>query len=868
MTPRSAKTVNTEKVDTEHRRRVSDVAEGEAGRASALRQHHAALRAENSVTSAGSSTDTNLTELLDIAVPSFCDWCEINLVEPEGALRVFGVRNRDCSHESDVQEARECCSQAVSSQVPDLPVITRRVLEHGQTEKWSAHDGELPCCCVVGMRVNDQVFATVAFVVNESRAGFGLLEMEAAQDVVWATAAAIERVQLLHNAREAVRHTQRVASQLHQLIAASITVAGLRSEQEILLSLASSTRGVFGADSAVVTLETGPSAPLWGVADRGQKPICVTPGGGESTREIPHSLAGSSSPWQENGWLIAPILERRDLARGVVAIRRESSSQFGSEDQEVLTLLAQMASTALGAVQLSRTIQLSETRWRILVETAPIGIVEIDSESRVSWWNRGAARIFAWPDFDEPSRSDQVLFPQYIIGDLDALWADVQSGRFASGRELGDVEIRGRRRNLTASAVLLPSAGGGKRSILALIDDVTNHRELKSELRHAHQMETRGQVASSVAHDFNNLLTLISGYAEILSSGDGLDERASQMVREIQATAARASTLTEQLQSIGRTRAPEPVVLNPESAISSIGDVLERILGSDIAVQWSFAEEVGNVRVDADQFEQMVLNLALNARDAMPDGGQLSISVTPHSIDADEAHARNVTSGNYVHMSVADTGMGMDEETRERCFEPLFTTKGPFEGTGLGLAAARRLIEESAGSIECHSEVGRGTTFDIYLPVVDELPTTEPPLNLAAPTHRPATVLLAEDDDGLRRLVVQTLERNGYLVLEANSGELALELARDFEGTIDVLMSDIEMALISGNDLALALQAANPQLSVLLMSGTADESILGGLLPNTSAFLAKPFRPSALVDHVQSLLAQRDTPTNHPSKKD
>jgi CheY-like chemotaxis protein len=326
--------------------------------------------------------------------------------------------------------------------------------------------------------------------------------------------------------------------------------------------------------------------------------------------------------------------------------------------------------------------------------------------------------------------------------------------------------------------------------------------------------------------------------------------------------------LTEQLQSIGRTKAPEPVVLSPESAISSIGEVLERIVGANIAVVWSFAKDVGNVRVDADQFEQMVLNLALNARDAMPEGGQLAITVASHEVDGKEAHNLNVTSGNYVHISVTDTGMGMDEATRERCFEPLFTTKGPFEGTGLGLAAARRLVEDSAGSIECRSELGHGTTFDVYLPVVDEQSTTEPAQLPAPLVHRPATVLLAEDDDGLRRLVVQTLERSGYLVLEANSGELALELARDFEGTVDILLSDVVMALISGNDLALALQAANPQLGVILMSGTADEAILSGLLPNTSAFLAKPFRPSALVEQVQSLLAQRDAAAIHPSQND
>jgi PAS domain S-box-containing protein len=528
----------------------------------------------------------------------------------------------------------------------------------------------------------------------------------------------------------------------------------------------------------------------------------------------------------------------------------------------VLTLLAQMAATALGAAELSRTIQHSETRWRILVETAPVGIVEVDPEGQIRWWNRGAARIFAWPDFGE-SQSEMPLFPESALERLGALWADVLAGNFASGRELDEIDIRGRRRDLTASAALLASGEGASRSILTLVDDVTDHRELKAELRHAHQMEIRGQVASSVAHDFNNLLTLISGYAEILSADLVSDERASAMVKDIQATAARASLLTEQLQTIGRTKPLEPVVLSPQAAIESISEVLDRIVGVDVEVTWSFERDSSNVRVDADQFEQMLLNLALNARDAMPDGGQLTISVSTGKVDDAKALAFNVPAGRYVLIAVADTGMGMDEETRRRCFEPLFTTKGPFKGTGLGLAAARRLVEESGGSIQCSSEVGHGTTFSIYLPAIAESTVEETPAT-TAPPHGMVTILLAEDDEGLRRLMVQVLERNDYLVLEADSGELALELARDFEGPIDLLVSDVVMALISGSELAQALQASNPSLRVLLMSGSADASIVEDLLPDTGAFLAKPFRPSEFVTKVQTLLRRREVLAERP----
>jgi two-component system cell cycle sensor histidine kinase/response regulator CckA len=843
---KTEKRTSSENTPQDRRRRVSDVTEGRPGRAVALRQRYAALRTDSSATSPGPSVDALLTSLIDICVPQFCDWCEITLIQPQAEMGVFAVRNADGLLEGHQRVAQR-------------DHVINEVIVDGHTEVWSDTDGELPCCVVIGMRVNDEVFAAVTLVVNERDPGYGHSEIEAIQDVVWGTATAIERVQLLQNAREAVRHTQRVASQLHQLIATSITVAGLRSEQEILTSLASSTRSVFDADTAVVSLESGSAAPLAGVAHRGEKPRSIVPGEVGSIEQFPHSRVDGSATWTDQEWLVAPLLERRGVARGVVAIRRGARTQFATEDREVLTLLAQMAATALGAAELSRTIQHNETRWRILVETAPVGIVEVSHEGHVEWWNRGAARIFAWPEYDESTGPDVAGFPDGATEKLNDLWADVREGNFASGRDFDDIEIRGRRRDLTASAALLPSVEGATRNILALIDDVTDHRELTSELRHAHQMEIRGQVASRVAHDFNNLLTLISGYAEILSGDAALDDRAAQMVREIQTTASRATSLTVQLQSIGRTKAPEPVVISARAAMSSIGEVLERIVGGDIELVWSFNNAADSVRVDADQFEQMVLNLSLNARDAMPSGGALRISVDSREIGTDEALELNVTPGTYVLISVADTGIGMNEETRARCFEPLFTTKGPFKGTGLGLASARRLVEDSAGSIRCRSEVGAGTTFEIFLPAANQHAREEPLVEPAPMLHRPATILLAEDDDALRRLVVQALERDGYLVLESNSAELALELARDFDGIIDLLVSDVVMELISGNDLALALQASNPELGVVLMSGTADESILDGLVPGTSAFLAKPFRPSALMVQVHSLLALRDT---------
>ncbi|MGA2295273.1 MAG: ATP-binding protein [Acidimicrobiales bacterium] len=824
-----------------------------------LRQHLAAVRRSPTTTLSGANVESNLVELLDVVVPSFCDWCVIDLTGPHGLPRRFAVRHNGCDHLSRENEIEPCCVAGLDVRVPDLRAIASRVLASGTTETSPADGTQAPWCVSVALKLSDQPFAAISFVSDERHPGYENYEIGAVEDLIWETATAVERLLLHQDAREAVRHTQRIASQLHQLIASSITVAGLRSEQEILLSLASSTRNVFNADLAIVTLESGPAAPLYGVAERGKKPLSLGPND-RIADAFPTTRLENSGPWREGDWLVAPVLERRDHARGVVAIRRETNSEFATEDKEVLTLLAQMASTALASAELSRTIRHSEARWRILVESAPVGIVEVDTLGRVRWWNRSGARIFAWPEYHEAMAGREPTFPESSRDRLRVLWDDVLAGNFASGRDLSDVDIRGRRRDLTASAALLASADDELASILTLVDDVTDHRELKSELRHAHQMETRGRVASSIAHDFNNLLTLISGYAEILAADLDSQDRAAQMVKEIQTTATRASVLTEQLQAIGRTKEPEPVVLSPTEAISSIAEVLERIVGVDVEVVWSLDEHTGNVRVDADQFEQMILNLAINARDAMPSGGQLSISVSPRTVDRDAALELNVTSGTYVEITVTDNGEGMDEATRQRCFEPLFTTKGPFKGTGLGLASARRLVEESDGSIQCRSEVGVGTTFAIHLPTVDEQASREPsPLEAEEP-RRTATILLAEDDRRLRQLMVQVLEHSGYLVLEADSGELALELARDFEGPIDLLLSDVVMALISGDELAQALQATNPDLLVLLMSGSADASLLERLLPGTSSFLAKPFRPSELVAEIRGLFARHEQP--------
>jgi PAS domain S-box-containing protein len=659
--------------------------------------------------------------------------------------------------------------------------------------------------------------------------------------------------------REAVRAAQRIASQLHQLIAASLTVAGLRSEREIVESLAGSAQRVFDAEEAVLSLESGPASPLRGVAQR-WKAVTSVESDDERKPETPTLRSGTGATWIDRDWLVAAIAQGRSEARGVLAVRR-SVGEFRNEDREVLLLLAQMAATALSATELSREIESSETRLRTLVDTAPAGIVEVDLEGSVRWWNRAASQIFAWPSYDDELDPSPV-FPASTLEELRVLWSQVRDEKTSSNRELVDVEIRDRRRDLTASAVLLPSSDELP-GILMLVEDVTDHRQLKAEVRHAQQMEIRGRVASSVAHDFNNLLTLISGYAEILTTDLGSNHPSLAMVKDIQKTATRASTLTGQLQTIGRSPSLEPIVLDPVAMLENIANVIERIVGDSIATTWSLDPDVGAIRIDAGQFEQMMLNLAINARDAMPSGGDLHIRVGLSDVETERARKRNIVPGAYVTIHVADSGSGMDSETLAKCFETFFTTKGPFKGTGMGLAAARRLVEDSNGAISVQSEVGVGTDFEILLPALgsSEL-ALEPELELElepaslAPEVRTATVLIAEDDGDLRRLMTKILRRDGFKVLAAASGEAALDESRSFEGRIELLVSDVMMNEMSGPELAGIVQGERQGLRVLLTSGTADSSVTTHLASGTSAFLPKPFRPSEFINLVQELLAR------------
>ncbi len=410
---------------------------------------------------------------------------------------------------------------------------------------------------------------------------------------------------------------------------------------------------------------------------------------------------------------------------------------------------------------------------------------------------------------------------------------------------------------LWVSAAPVRDTNGEVQFAIAVFRDVTEQRKLEGQLRQAQRMEAVGQLAGGVAHDFNNLLTAILGFADFALQELRPEERAYKDLQQVLAAARRAEALTRQLLAFSRKQIIAPKVLNFTEQVSEMDRMLRRILGEDIEFATLLADDLWNTKVDPGALEQVVVNLAVNSRDAMPTGGKLTIETVNVRLDGDYGSKRGVEvpPGEYVCLNVSDTGSGMDADTRRKIFEPFFTTKDEGKGTGLGLATCYGIVKQAGGYIWVYSEVGKGTTFKVYLPRVQEpqQSAADRPLSLAPPTGN-ETILVAEDDEQLRCSAVRALKNQGYEVLEAANGGEALLLAEN-AGAIDLLLTDVVMPRISGKLLADRLASQHPQMRVLFMSGYTDNSIVHhGVLDEGIAFLHKPFSPAELARRVRTVL--------------
>ena len=370
-------------------------------------------------------------------------------------------------------------------------------------------------------------------------------------------------------------------------------------------------------------------------------------------------------------------------------------------------------------------------------------------------------------------------------------------------------------------------------------------------------MEAVGRLAGGVAHDFNNLLTVVTGYSELALTTVPETNPVYAYVKEIKKAGERAAALTRQLLAFSRRQLLAPRVLNLSNIVSDMGTLLRRLIGEDIQLITKLDPQLRPVKVDPGQVEQVIMNLAVNARDAMPTGGKLTIETANAAVDASAAKkVPEARPGAYALLTVADTGCGMDDEVQAHLFEPFFTTKELGKGTGLGLATVYGIVQQSGGHVTVASEPGKGSTFCIYLPQVQEnTAAAQPSPRPVEPTRGKEIILLAEDEDAVRSFARQVLQRSGYEVLEARNGEEALLLGQSHPGPIHVLVTDVVMPQLSGYDLAQQLCPSRPDMKVLYLSGYTDSIIFRrGLVVSGPAFLQKPFKPEELSGKVREVL--------------
>jgi len=504
----------------------------------------------------------------------------------------------------------------------------------------------------------------------------------------------------------------------------------------------------------------------------------------------------------------------------------------------------------------TKALRESERRFRDMLQNLKLLAVILDAQGNVTFVNEHMLQLTGWSPAEVLA---QDFFARFVAPDRRGearteFLEKVRQGRLSIHEESEILTGTGEHRLVTWTHTLLRDAGGRVIGTASIGIDSTEEKRLEERLRVSQKLEAVGRLAGGVAHDFNNLLTIILGYSD-LALLSAREPSVREHVAEVKKASERAAALTKQLLAFSRRQVLQPSVLDLRAVVADTDKMLRRLIGEDIELLSVTSADLGRVRADRGQIEQVLMNLVVNARDAMPEGGRLTLETQNVYVDEAYGHAHGMVTGAYVLLSVTDSGHGMDAATQARMFEPFFTTKKEGKGTGLGLATVYGIVKQSGGHIWVYSEVGRGTSFKIYLPRVFEA-TAEVGTVPAVPDdlRGTETILVVEDDDALRRMAVEALQLFGFRVLQAAAAEEALTLL-DKSGRVDLMLTDIVLPHMSGRELARQLEGRRPEMKVIFMSGYAEQAaVRHGLIDRDQPFLSKPFTPEALVRKLRAVL--------------
>ncbi|MFZ0908532.1 MAG: PAS domain S-box protein [Candidatus Acidiferrales bacterium] len=564
-------------------------------------------------------------------------------------------------------------------------------------------------------------------------------------------------------------------------------------------------------------------------------------------------LVGTASP----SWLGVPLRSPSATIGVLVVQHYQDPDAYTQRDLEFLSSVGGQIAMAIERKRHEAALRESEARLRVLIEQLPAILWTVDKNLRfTSALGAGLTRVGlhaneivgkTLSEFFETSDGNFLPITSHrraVIGEPSTFHMEWRSGSYACHVEP------------------LRNENGRCEGAICMALDVSDRKKLEEQLRQAQKMEAVGRLAGGIAHDFNNLLMVIQGHAELLTDRLKPGESLRRNAEQIQEASQRATSLTRQLLAFSRKQMLAPVVLNVQAVVSDMGKILRRLIGEDVELATVNAPDLRRVKADRSQIEQVIMNLAVNARDAMPRGGKLTIETA--NVEFDNSYSRApmvLMPGRYVMLAVTDNGSGMDADTQAHIFEPFYTTKEKGKGTGLGLATVYGIVKQSGGYVWVYSEVGKGTTFKIYLPSVEE--------EVAPPDAHPAvaslprgteTVLLVEDEEGVRNLAKEYLELCGYKALVAENGQAAIDLVSKHSGPIDLIMTDIVMPGISGSDLAKKILAVRPEIRIVFMSGYTDHAMIHhGILSSDILLLQKPFTMSTLAHKLREALDTQRT---------